>query len=612
MKYKSHNIILQNKIQSFFNLPLYSLWFFSFLSFLFLLIFNKEKSNYTVSRNLSNIKETHNNSLIINYSNNEKQPNIKQFLISINNTNFSGEWSNNRKYNIKGYKEKIGKIFIYFSYYELKNNSFFLISFKINDGEYNDNYIIINIEFEIMENNTQLDFKFNNEETISNLSNQIILDLNKEKNAKLKKGNLIFIIDYKEIVIELLYLHIYTFPTKYINGNLFSADLYLNINFTLDVFNNDKVSFFSNTENFYVIVIILCLINFLISLSIIKDCSDGKINPKTISPYFLISNMIWNADSFFIGIYLGILHSNKKETFIIPLVLHLIDNCFIESKLLYYSYKSQDEFEEIQRKMQSNNQSIENINLIIQQLFKKKLCNVYLLMIFSIIFIFFFFYYIFTNFLFLYFCMIIVFIPQIHYNTEVKIINNFIPKQLIINSIIQRLFIPFYFKGFKKNILYGKPDYNFCYWSFLTILIEVSILCLQKVFGNRFFIPKRFRKDYYNYYKSVTEVEKILYQEYKSQKNEILFCSICLTPFESKDKNKENLSLINENSMIKENQRIIIKDANNKNKKSCFKKRQNLILTTPCNHLFHSKCLKQWYIQKNECPICKKALPLIE
>ena len=125
MKYKSHNIILQNKIQSFFNLPLYSLWFFFFFSFLFLLIFNKEKSNYTVSRNLSNIKETHNNSLIINNSNNEKQPNIKQFLISINNTNFSGEWSNNRKYNIKGYKEKIGKIFIYFSYYEFKNNSFF-------------------------------------------------------------------------------------------------------------------------------------------------------------------------------------------------------------------------------------------------------------------------------------------------------------------------------------------------------------------------------------------------------------------------------------------------------------------------------------------------------
>ena len=611
MKFNLSNIFLYMKIESFFHLSLYSLYFFCLLYFLILLNLHKEQSNFNVTRHLSNLEETLNNSLIEHYSNNENFLSIKQFLISINNTKFLGEWSNNRKYNIKGFKEKIGKIFIYFSYYELKNNSFFLISFKINDGEYNDNYIIINIEFEIKENFTQLDFKFNDEEKISNLSNQMILDLNQEKNAKVKKGNLFFNKDYKEILIEILYLHIFTFPIKYINGNLFSADLYLNINFNLDIFQNDNFTFLSNLDNFCVILTILCLINLLTSLSIIKGCSEGTINPKSISPYFLILNMTWNVDSFFIGIYLGFLYSNQKETFTIPLILNFINVYCIESKLLYYSYKTQDEFEEIQKRMERNNQSIEKINLLFQQLFKKKLYKVYLLIIFSIIFSFFFLYYIFTNILVLYFYMIIVFIPQIHYNLEVKIINNFIPKQLIINSIIQRLFIPFYFKGLKTNILNGKPNYNFCCWSFLSILIEVSILILQKVFGNRFFIPKRFRKDYYNYYKSIREVEDILYQEYNSQKNKIPFCSICLTPFESKDKNKEYLSSINENSMIKESQRIIIKE-DNKNKNCCCKKRQNLILITPCNHLFHSKCLKQWYILKNECPICRKALPLIE
>ena len=604
--------LLHNKIESFFHISLYSLYFFSFLFFFIFLKLNKEQSNFIFSRKLTNLNETFNNPLSVNNSNIEKYLHLNQFLKDINNTNFTGEWLNNRKYNIKEFNEKKGKIFIYFTNYIIDNNSFFLISFKINDGEYNDNYIIINIEFELKENLVlnQLDFNFNDKEKMSNLSKQITLDLNKEKNAKLKKGNLFFNKDYKEILVEILYLHIFTYPIEYIKGNLFSADLYLNINFTLNSDKNNNITILSNLDNFCVILIILCLINSFTSLSIIKDCYDGKINPKSISPYFLISNIIWNVDIFFIGIYLGFLYSNNKVIFLIPLILNIINNC-IESKLLYYSYKSQDEFEVIQRRMENNNQSIENINLIFQNLFKKKLCKVYLFIFFSIIFFFFFLFYIFTHISFLYFYIIIIFIPQIHYNIDVKIMNNSIPKQLIINSIIQRLFIPFYFKGFKINFLYGKPNYIFCYLSILSIIIEVSILYLQKIFGNRFFIPKKLRKDYYNYYKSVRGVEEILYQQYNFQKNEIPFCSICLSPFENKNINTGNSNLINENSMFKESQTIITEDKN-KNKKCCCKNKQNLILITPCNHLFHSECLKQWYIQKNECPICKKSLPLIE
>jgi hypothetical protein len=36
------------------------------------------------------------------------------------------------------------------------------------------------------------------------------------------------------------------------------------------------------------------------------------------------------------------------------------------------------------------------------------------------------------------------------------------------------------------------------------------------------------------------------------------------------------------------------------------------LMITPCNHIFHPECLKLWGQHKNECPICRKRLPLIE
>ena len=35
-------------------------------------------------------------------------------------------------------------------------------------------------------------------------------------------------------------------------------------------------------------------------------------------------------------------------------------------------------------------------------------------------------------------------------------------------------------------------------------------------------------------------------------------------------------------------------------------------MITPCHHLFHPECLKLWCVHKNQCPICRAELPLIE
>ena len=87
--------------------------------------------------------------------------------------------------------------------------------------------------------------------------------------------------------------------------------------------------------------------------------------------------MVWNIDSTLILLYLGITNFDVIFPFLIPSVLYIFNFSIIETQLLYHSYKSQEEFVEIQRQMENNNETNENINLNIQ-LFLKKNCLDYL------------------------------------------------------------------------------------------------------------------------------------------------------------------------------------------------------------------------------------------
>ena len=31
----------------------------------------------------------------------------------------------------------------------------------------------------------------------------------------------------------------------------------------------------------------------------------------------------------------------------------------------------------------------------------------------------------------------------------------------------------------------------------------------------------------------------------------------------------------------------------------------DFFVKTPCNHKFHKKCLRDWMVEKNECPVCR-------
>ena len=47
-------------------------------------------------------------------------------------------------------------------------------------------------------------------------------------------------------------------------------------------------------------------------------------------------------------------------------------------------------------------------------------------------------------------------------------------------------------------------------------------------------------------------------------------------------------------------------------KKSVEEKTKNKkFVITPCNHVFHSECLKSWIEAKSVCPLCNAELPEI-
>eukprot|EP01102_Stenamoeba_stenopodia_P007564 TRINITY_DN2120_c0_g1_i1.p1 TRINITY_DN2120_c0_g1~~TRINITY_DN2120_c0_g1_i1.p1 ORF type:complete len:591 (-),score=58.73 TRINITY_DN2120_c0_g1_i1:77-1849(-) len=123
---------------------------------------------------------------------------------------------------------------------------------------------------------------------------------------------------------------------------------------------------------------------------------------------------------------------------------------------------------------------------------------------------------------------------------------------------ITRLCIPLYFYACPENFIHAEPNYTISFLLILYMGVQVAILLLQDKFGPRFFVPRRFLPVKYNYCRVVPT------------RTEDRECVICMAEVEI---------------------------------------REHDYMLTPCNHLFHSRCLSQWMEFKMECPTCRGALP---
>jgi len=76
------------------------------------------------------------------------------------------------------------------------------------------------------------------------------------------------------------------------------------------------------------------------------------------------------------------------------------------------------------------------------------------------------------------------------------------------------------------NVFEASPDYIYSTFILLVLALEMLILKLQAKYGPRFFIPKSFRKGFYNYYRSLDEIKGI------RKENDIeTVCNIIITNY---------------------------------------------------------------------------------
>lgn len=141
--------------------------------------------------------------------------------------------------------------------------------------------------------------------------------------------------------------------------------------------------------------------------------------------------------------------------------------------------------------------------------------------------------------------------------------------------IFSQIFYPIFMKGTSISFFKLTPDNLFP-----IIILSLSIffnlfLFLQKSFGACFFLPKCMIPNYFNYFKK--------FEQHRVKEDET--CPICF-------------SLLTESPETDENDKVI----------GLLPKRY---METPCNHMFHEECLKEWMQQKLICPCCRKRIPPI-
>lgn len=254
----------------------------------------------------------------------------------------------------------------------------------------------------------------------------------------------------------------------------------------------------------------------------------------------------------------------------------------------------------------------------------------------------------------IYGCCLLLWTPQIIYNAIHNNKYNY-PFFYIICASIERLFFGFYFRAHDENFFKIKGNKNFVYYLLIYLIFNYIILILQTLKGPRFFMPKKYQKEEFDFYKTKEELLE------SSPNISNVECVICLlpilvdeSPIENKNEKEDNISVgdntsrsgiqMSTNEFMRENynnnnleMNVIKPKKNNKdNKKEVNHKKSSkngndfyyfidiflikgfcnfyklsknsekkIYMKTPCNHIFHAACFEKWLLRKKECPNCR-------
>lgn len=351
-----------------------------------------------------------------------------------------------------------------------------------------------------------------------------------------------------------------------VKGNIISYSAKFNLTFNgLLISETELMSNEYKMKCFLFILAVVGLIHFFtLIVTITKQRRKKDFQFRNFSPYLTGFDMVLNCLIFINSISLSLeINSQGQGLVIISFLYFFLFSC-TEGVILFFTYN----FEKLS----------EMKYLVIT-------CGISIIT-FVII----------ENYLFIYDMFIITFLftsfmPQIIYNAVYfKEKTNLIPNKNIFGLILNKLYLPIYFKGFIGNVFKTKVNYMFVVLYLSIIFLQVIILVFQQKYGGDFVIPKRCRKGYYKYTANIRKVAK----RYNSEFYTCNQCSICLCPF------VENMQVFKRSVESKNLFRII---------KERIIDKQVYIMVTPCRHFFHCECLRSWVQMKTICPICRKPIP---
>lgn len=413
-----------------------------------------------------------------------------------------------------------------------------------------------------------------------------------------------------------------------IKGNL-TSECFVNISFEISI---------DDSMKYYKTIIFYSFLTSLISVSAtvnsfwtLKQVNNSAVNGNAISMMTVAENIIWNAYGCLYHSFLYWSYSDYLVWFAFPAFLYFINFSIMDSRLLYILWSKKHHIE---------NQDPSVLRLKLLQFY----FVFYFVLFISLFFVLKFYFsknYIIAGFLFMW-------TPQILYNVKE---NNRVslPLVFLIVTSLNRIFPTLYFRGYSKNFFEFSTDYHLIAFCFIILTLSTLLLYSQTFWGPRWFLPKKYRRKGFDFYKTEEEVRNF------RNDADTLDCLICLCPLIPNSKEKitssielpscvnavanqsqdsvlsvgEDIKLMSGNK-LKESDLSVVDTSKMKSKyklslKKLLKKiLKNLIefhegseniynkplMMTPCHHIFHSECLESWFKMKKECPNCRAELSL--
>lgn len=197
-------------------------------------------------------------------------------------------------------------------------------------------------------------------------------------------------------------------------------------------------------------------------------------------------------------------------------------------------------------------------------------------------------------------------LPQVYRNV-IKGSHRSFKRWFIFGTTFIRTLPIFYVFVIKSNVFQHHYDLNYFLILVSWLLFQIFLLFLQEVFGARFFLPKKWLPQTYNYHPVLSESD--LENGFGIERDHD-HEDVQLNITDSQAQTIKNLSnghcSVDCAICMNEVELPILKS--NLDHASTFLLRRNYMVT-PCRHIFHTQCLEAWMKYKLQCPVCRNSLP---